>query len=74
MMMMQNTISFVVFPIFGAAAMGMLMGQELVRDALGGVGESSLSIFTGFLNVFEKSNIRKSKIGQNPFNIRSKYV
>ena len=36
----------------------------MVRDALGSVGGSSLSIFTGFSKDFEKSKIRKLKIDQ----------
>ena len=44
----------------------------MVRDALGSVGGSSLSIFTGFAKNFEKLKIRKLQIGQNPFKIRSK--
>ena len=34
----------------------------MVRDALGGIGGSSLSIFTGFSQDFEKLKIRKLKI------------
>ena len=45
----------------------------MVRDALGGIGGSSLSMFTGFSKNFEKLKIRKLKIGRNPFNMRSKY-
>ena len=39
----------------------------MVRDALGGVGGSSLSIFTGFSKDFEKLNFQKLKIGRNRF-------
>ena len=39
----------------------------MVRDALGGIGGSSLSIFTGFSKDFEKLKIRKLKIDQNRF-------
>ena len=39
----------------------------MVRDALGGIGGSSLSIFMGFLKNLEKSNFRKLKIGQHRF-------
>ena len=39
----------------------------MVRDALGGVRGSSLSIFTGFSKDFEKLKIRKLKIGRNRF-------
>ena len=46
----------------------------MVRDALGSVGGSSLSIFTGFSKNFEKLKFRKLKIGRNPFEMRSKYV
>ena len=31
----------------------------MVRDALGGIGGSSLSMFTGFLKDFENSNFQK---------------
>ena len=41
----------------------------MVRDALGSVGGSSLSIFTGFSKDFEKLKFRKLKIGQNRFKI-----
>ena len=46
----------------------------MVRDALGSVGGSSLSIFTGFSKNFEKLKIRKLKIGRNPSEMRSKHV
>ena len=39
----------------------------MVRDALGGIGGSSLSIFTGFSKDFEKLNFQKLKIDQNRF-------
>ena len=39
----------------------------MVRDALGGIGGSSLSNFTGFSKNFEKIEIRKLKIGRNRF-------
>ena len=39
----------------------------MVRDALGGVRGSSLSIFTGFSKDFEKLNFQKLKIGRNWF-------
>ena len=39
----------------------------MIRDALGGIGGSSLSIFTGFSKDFEKLKIRKLKIGRNRF-------
>ena len=39
----------------------------MVRDALGGVGGSSLSNFEGFLNNFEKLKIQKLKMGRNRF-------
>ena len=39
----------------------------MVRDALGGVRGSSLSNFDGFLNIFEKLNFQKLKIGRNRF-------
>ena len=39
----------------------------MVQDALGGVGGSSLSIFTGFSKDFEKLNVQKLKIGRNRF-------
>ena len=39
----------------------------MVRDALGGVRGSSLSIFTGFSKDFEKLNFQKLKIGRNRF-------
>ena len=46
----------------------------MVRDALGSVGGSSLSIFTGFSKDFEKLNFRKLKIGRNRFKMGQKYV
>ena len=42
----------------------------MVRDALGGTGRSSLSMFTVFSNMFEKLKIQNIKIGQNPFKMR----
>ena len=39
----------------------------MVRDALGGVRGSSLSIFTGFSKDFEKLNFQKLEFGQNEF-------
>ena len=42
----------------------------LVRDALGGVGGSSLSMFTGFSKQITKSKIQKLKNVPNPFKIR----
>ena len=39
----------------------------MVRDALGGIGGSSLSIFTGFSKDFEKLNFQKLKIDRNRF-------
>ena len=39
----------------------------MVRDALGGIGGSSLSIFTGFSKDFEKLKIQHLKIGRNRF-------
>ena len=41
----------------------------MIRDALGGVPGSSLSIFTGFSKDFEDLKIRKLKVGQNTFEI-----
>ena len=37
----------------------------MIRDALGGIGGSSLSIFTGFLKDFEQLNFQKLKNDQN---------
>ena len=37
---------------------------ELIRDALGGVGGSSLSMFKGFSKKIEKLKIQKLKIDQ----------
>ena len=39
----------------------------MIRDALGGIGGSSLSIFTGLLKDFEKLNFQKLKFVQNQF-------
>ena len=39
----------------------------MVRDALGGVGGSSLSIFTGFSKDFEKLNFQNLKFVKNRF-------
>ena len=39
----------------------------MVRDALGGVGGSFLSNFTGFSKNFENSKIQNLKIDQNTF-------
>ena len=39
----------------------------LIRDALGGVGGSSLSNFEGFSKNFEKLNFQILKIGRNRF-------
>ena len=39
----------------------------MIRDALGGIRRSSLSIFTGFSKDFEKLKIRKLKMGRNRF-------
>ena len=44
----------------------------MVRDALGGIGGSSLSIFTGFSKDFEKLNFRIFKIGRNRFKMALK--
>ena len=44
----------------------------MVRDALGSVGGSSLSIFTGCSKNSEKLKFRKLKIGRNPFEMRLK--
>ena len=46
----------------------------MIRDALGGIGGSSLSIFTGFSKDFEKLKIRKLKIGRNRFKMGYKCV
>ena len=43
----------------------------LIRDALGGVGGSSLSIFGGFSKNFENLKNQKLKIGPNPFKANS---
>ena len=51
-----------------------LKKMGMVRDALGSVGGSSLSIFTGFSKNVEKLKIRKFKIGRDPSEMRSKYV
>ena len=46
----------------------------MVRDALGGIGGSSLSIFTGFSKDFEKLNFQKLKIDQNRFKMGLKSI
>ena len=46
----------------------------MVRDALGGVRGSSLSIFTGFSKDFEKLNFQKLKIDRNRFKMGQTYV
>ena len=46
----------------------------MVRDALGGIGGSSLSIFTGFSKDFEKLKIQKLKVGRNRFKMGLKSV
>ena len=46
----------------------------MVRDALGGIRGSSMSIFTGFSKDFEKFKIRKLKIGRNRFKMGYRYV
>ena len=52
-------------PLYCAVKKSKIFG--MIRDALKGIGGSSLSIFTGFLNNFEKLNFQKLKIDQNRF-------
>ena len=46
----------------------------MVRDALGGIGGSSLSIFTGISKDIEELKIRKLKIDQNRFKMGLKTI
>ena len=46
----------------------------VIRDALGGIGGSSLSIFTGFSKDFEKLNFQKLNFVQNQSKMLLKYV
>ena len=46
----------------------------MIWDALGGIGGSSLSMFTGFSKDLENMNFQKLKIDQNRFEMGLKYV